>query len=61
MEKCSLELGIPMNCILPVKNYHEETQRNNDIDVLVLEAMTKIVEVANDYIWQHQQKTKHLS
>ncbi|XP_046885637.1 interferon-induced protein 44-like isoform X2 [Hypomesus transpacificus] len=61
MQSCSNELGVPVNCILPVKNYHEETQGNNDIDVLVLEAMTKIVEVANDYIWHVQQKKKHLS
>ncbi|XP_067093761.1 interferon-induced protein 44-like isoform X3 [Osmerus mordax] len=61
METCSNLLGVPMTCILPVKNYHKETQLNNDIDVLVLEAMTKIVEVANDYIWHLQQKKKHLS
>ncbi|XP_067093757.1 interferon-induced protein 44-like [Osmerus mordax] len=61
METCSNLLGVPMTCILPVKNYHEETQLNNDIDVLVLEAMTKIVEVANDYIWHLQQKKKTVS
>ena len=61
MQSCSNELGVPVNCILPVKNYHEETQGNNDIDALLLQPMTQIVEVANDYIWHVQQKKKHLS
>ncbi|XP_062320931.1 interferon-induced protein 44-like [Osmerus eperlanus] len=56
METCSNELGIPMNCILPVKNYHEETKTNNEADVLVLEAIHQIVEAANDYIWTLQQE-----
>ncbi|XP_046882652.1 interferon-induced protein 44-like isoform X3 [Hypomesus transpacificus] len=56
METYSNELGIPMSCILPVKNYHEETKTDNEADVLVLEAVTQIVHAANDYIWTLQQK-----
>ncbi|XP_046882641.1 interferon-induced protein 44-like isoform X2 [Hypomesus transpacificus] len=56
METCSNELGIPVSCILPVKNYHEETKTNNEADVLVLEAVTQIVHAANDYIWTLQQE-----
>ncbi|KAF4074910.1 hypothetical protein AMELA_G00228690, partial [Ameiurus melas] len=50
MCECSDRLGIPMNCIFPVKNYHEESDTNNDADVLVLLALRKILNCANDYV-----------
>ncbi|KAL0977772.1 hypothetical protein UPYG_G00161000 [Umbra pygmaea] len=56
MQMCSNELGIPMNCILPVKNYHEETHLDNDMDILILNALTQIMNYANDYLWNLQQK-----
>uniref|UniRef100_A0A8C8LMU2 G domain-containing protein n=1 Tax=Oncorhynchus tshawytscha TaxID=74940 RepID=A0A8C8LMU2_ONCTS len=43
MQICSYELGLPMNCILPVKNYHEEGMLDNDMDILILNAMTQIM------------------
>ncbi|KAJ7999710.1 hypothetical protein DPEC_G00197230 [Dallia pectoralis] len=51
MEMCSNELGVPMDCILPVKNYHEEGGLDNDMDILILNAVTRIENYANDYIW----------
>lgn len=48
MEKCSDLVGVPMNNIFPVKNYHEEIDIQNDIDVLLLRALKHIVEIAND-------------
>ncbi|KAJ7999233.1 hypothetical protein DPEC_G00213320 [Dallia pectoralis] len=56
MQKCSNELGVSMDCILPVKNYHEENELNNDMDILILNAITQIVNYANDYVWMLQQK-----
>ncbi|XP_034156229.2 interferon-induced protein 44-like [Pangasianodon hypophthalmus] len=50
MSACSDLLGIPMNCIFPVKNYHEESDTNNDADVLVLLALRQIFNFANDYV-----------
>uniref|UniRef100_A0A4W4FPS3 Interferon-induced protein 44-like n=1 Tax=Electrophorus electricus TaxID=8005 RepID=A0A4W4FPS3_ELEEL len=32
MQKCSSLLGIPVNCIFPVKNYHMETHVSGDIN-----------------------------
>ncbi|XP_014023063.2 interferon-induced protein 44 isoform X1 [Salmo salar] len=55
MQICSNELGFPMNCILPVKNYHEEEMLDDDMDILILNAMTQIMNFANDYIWDLQQ------
>ncbi|KAM9454185.1 uncharacterized protein Hap1MRO34_020109 [Clarias gariepinus] len=50
MEKCSIKLGVPMNYILPVKNYHEEITNNNEIDILLLMAVTTIVNFANEFV-----------
>ncbi|XP_050989947.1 interferon-induced protein 44-like [Labeo rohita] len=48
MEWCSDRLGVPMCHIFPVKNYHEEIETNDDMDVLILQALTQIIHVAND-------------
>uniref|UniRef100_A0A4W4FMB4 G domain-containing protein n=1 Tax=Electrophorus electricus TaxID=8005 RepID=A0A4W4FMB4_ELEEL len=45
-------LGIPVNCIFPVKNYHMETHVSGDINCLMLDALTQIVDWANDYVAQ---------
>ncbi|GLD56937.1 interferon-induced protein 44-like isoform X2 [Lates japonicus] len=50
MEKFSAEVGIPMNCIFPVMNYHEETNLNNDTDALILSTMRNIIICGDDYI-----------
>ncbi|XP_066503056.1 interferon-induced protein 44-like [Hoplias malabaricus] len=50
MEECSNRLTVPINCIFPVKNYHKEIQLNEDINCLMLAALTQIVHWANDYI-----------
>ncbi|CAB1315413.1 unnamed protein product, partial [Coregonus sp. 'balchen'] len=55
MQICSNELGVPMNCILPVKNYHEEGRLDNDMDILILNAITQIMNFANDYLCDLQQ------
>lgn len=34
--------------IFPVKNYHEEIETNDDMDVLILQALTQIIQLAND-------------
>ncbi|XP_053532140.1 interferon-induced protein 44-like isoform X2 [Ictalurus punctatus] len=48
MQVCSNLLGIPLSNIFPVKNYHEEVDTNNDMDVLILKALDQIVNLAND-------------
>ncbi|KAG7477862.1 hypothetical protein MATL_G00074070 [Megalops atlanticus] len=50
IEKCSALLGTPMNCILPVKNYHNEPELINDLDELLLKALKHIINFANDYV-----------
>ncbi|XP_028460527.1 interferon-induced protein 44 [Perca flavescens] len=44
MEEFSAAVGYPMNCIFPVKNYHEETNFNSDIDSLILSSLRDIID-----------------
>ncbi|XP_053085631.1 interferon-induced protein 44-like [Pangasianodon hypophthalmus] len=48
MQECSNRLGIPMSNIFPVKNYHEEIDTDDDMDVLILKALDQIVNLGND-------------
>ncbi|KAL2100410.1 hypothetical protein ACEWY4_004804 [Coilia grayii] len=50
MEMCSTKLGVPMNCIFPVKNYHEETELHLEMDCLILTALRQIVHFAHEYV-----------
>lgn len=50
IERCSFNVGVTKNYIFPVKNYHEEIDLNNDMDVLLLSALTNILNFANDYV-----------
>ncbi|KAI5610667.1 interferon-induced protein 44 isoform X3 [Silurus asotus] len=48
MEVCKNLVGVPMNHIFPVKNYHEEIDTDDDMDALILKALDQIVNIAYD-------------
>ena len=48
MEKLSYTVGFPLNCIFPLKNYHAEIKLNDEVDMLILSALRKILDLAND-------------
>ncbi|XP_076153695.1 interferon-induced protein 44-like [Alosa pseudoharengus] len=50
VQACHHALGVPINCIFPVKNYHEERQLNPDMDAVLLFTLTKILNSANDFV-----------
>ncbi|XP_027008219.2 interferon-induced protein 44-like [Tachysurus fulvidraco] len=50
MQKCSYELGVPVNRIFPVKNYHELVHMDEAINCLMLDALSQIIYWANDYV-----------
>ncbi|KAL1254790.1 hypothetical protein QQF64_017019 [Cirrhinus molitorella] len=47
---CYNSVGVPVSHIFPVKNYHEEIDNQNDMDVLILRALTQIVQIADDLL-----------
>jgi len=49
MQKFSVNVGIPMNCIFPVRNYCEETDMKDDIDSLILNAMEHVLQSGDDF------------
>ncbi|KAG7999324.1 Interferon-induced protein 44 [Nibea albiflora] len=50
MEEFSVKVGIPMNCIFPVKNYHEENKMNSDIDSLILDSLRSIIDFGDAFL-----------
>ncbi|KAM9327921.1 interferon-induced protein 44-like isoform 2-T2 [Pholidichthys leucotaenia] len=50
METLTARLGIPLNCIFPVRNYCREIETDDDVDTLILSAMRKITESGEDYL-----------
>lgn len=50
MTECSQRLGVPMNCIYPVQNYHEQVTNDLQMDILILTAMSDIITHANNYV-----------
>ncbi|XP_067458828.1 interferon-induced protein 44-like isoform X1 [Thunnus thynnus] len=50
MKDFSSAVGIPMNCIFPVKNYNEEININDDVDTLILSALRRMIDFGDDFI-----------
>uniref|UniRef100_UPI003AAFDB50 interferon-induced protein 44-like n=1 Tax=Centroberyx gerrardi TaxID=166262 RepID=UPI003AAFDB50 len=50
MEEFSSKLGIPMNCIFPVKNYSSEISLEDDTDSLILCALRQMIDFGDDFL-----------
>ncbi|XP_055004628.1 interferon-induced protein 44-like [Boleophthalmus pectinirostris] len=51
MEMFSNEVGIPLNCIMALKNYSQGEMKNNpDMDTLILTALKHIMDFGDDFI-----------
>ncbi|CAL8311823.1 unnamed protein product [Arctogadus glacialis] len=47
VENLSINVGFPVSCIFPLKNYHEEICLKDEIDILILSALRKIIDLGN--------------
>ncbi|KAH3823358.1 hypothetical protein DPMN_125157 [Dreissena polymorpha] len=56
VDKVSGLLGLPRNNILPVKNYENEMQLDDNISILALLAVRQVLYFAEDYIENLQEK-----
>ncbi|XP_047442376.1 interferon-induced protein 44-like [Mugil cephalus] len=48
-EQASVRLGVPLSCIVPVKNYNEELELNLNCDILLLNAIIQMLRFADNY------------
>ncbi|GAA6231657.1 interferon-induced protein 44-like [Lates japonicus] len=54
MEEFSAAVGIPMNCIFPVRNYSSEISFNSDADTVILNALYHIISFGEDFLRRKQ-------
>ncbi len=45
----SESLGIPLSCVLPVKNYSGELDLDQDVDILLLTAVERMLNYADNF------------
>lgn len=50
METVKTNLGIPLNCIFPVWNYHEEIDPDDHVDTLIASTLKHIITFGEDFV-----------
>ncbi|XP_055073512.2 interferon-induced protein 44-like isoform X1 [Misgurnus anguillicaudatus] len=50
VQEVSSRLGVPVSCVLPVKNYSQELELNLNCDLLLLTAVQQMLRSADDYL-----------
>ncbi|XP_030288035.1 interferon-induced protein 44-like isoform X2 [Sparus aurata] len=49
MQEVSTRLGVPLSCVVPVKNYSEELELDPNCDILLLSAVQQMLRFADNY------------
>ncbi|RXN20416.1 interferon-induced 44-like protein [Labeo rohita] len=50
VQEVSSRLGVPVSCVLPVKNYSQELELQLNCDILLLTALQQMLNFADDYL-----------
>ncbi|XP_077082505.1 interferon-induced protein 44-like [Siphateles boraxobius] len=50
VQEVSSRLGVPVSCVLPVKNYSQELELELNCDVLILTALQQMLNFSDDYL-----------
>ena len=50
VEKVAEIMGLPRAHVLPVKNYESETKLKTTVDILLMEALQRCLDFADDYM-----------
>ncbi|XP_029986584.1 interferon-induced protein 44-like, partial [Sphaeramia orbicularis] len=50
MTEFSNAVGIPLSCIFPVKNYSDDSEPDDDMDILILTAVKQILNFGDDFL-----------
>ncbi|CAB1314156.1 unnamed protein product [Coregonus sp. 'balchen'] len=58
-QEVSGRLGVPMSCIVPVKNYSEELELDMSCDILLLSALIQMLRFADNYFDEVSDQEKH--
>ncbi|KAK9531971.1 hypothetical protein VZT92_011357 [Zoarces viviparus] len=54
VEQFSADMGVPVNCIFPVKNCRSEIHLDSDVDALILSSLKHVVAFGEDGISLHK-------
>lgn len=49
MQEVSARLGVPLSCVVPVKNYSEELELDVNCDILLLSSVIQMLRFADNY------------
>ncbi|XP_035509984.1 interferon-induced protein 44-like [Morone saxatilis] len=49
MQEVSVRTGVPLSCVVPVKNYSQELEVDQDCDILLLTAVIQMLRFADNY------------
>ncbi|KAM6962489.1 interferon-induced protein 44-like [Aplochiton taeniatus] len=55
-QEVSSRIGVPMTCVVPVKNYSEELELEPNCDILLLSAVVQMLRLVDDYLEDVSQK-----
>ncbi|KAK2908053.1 interferon-induced protein 44-like [Channa argus] len=56
MQEASARIGVPVSCVIPVKNYSEELELDLNCDILLLTAIVQMLRFADNYFDEYSDR-----